>query len=278
MLSALGRILRDPLYRYEARRYWTRWRYGALLWFLLGWWALVMAGLYYVSSRSPYPLDEPQSIAGAICWTSLLGRLPLSWMAATGAALAIAPERASGQLEQMVLTPVDPWRFCLARFLARLRGVFVYWCLVSLPFVILWTVHGVRAHDPWGRGTSWPALIYSVASVVDTAAMLVVAAAVGMRFTSTARSTAAALAKTYLAALVLVPIAMFFWALTGMGVGALISNWFFRGYLSDMTTMGMVFMPVFRMGLGAAAVLVSLRDARRAIGRTFYMPEEASAR
>ncbi|HOX08979.1 MAG TPA: hypothetical protein PK280_21465, partial [Planctomycetota bacterium] len=121
-------LLADPLYRYEARRHWTPARYIATTAVLLVWTGLVAYWLAAVALGGGGP-DFPVMFT---LWLALLGRAPLTYMASTGAALCIAPERASGQLEQFLLTPVDSWRFCLARLAGRLKGLLVVG-LVVMP-------------------------------------------------------------------------------------------------------------------------------------------------
>ncbi len=268
----LADLLRDPLYRYEARRYWTGKRYAGAAVLLLGWWGVLL--WFLVEGLGEASRGRPDDMVALVVWSSIAGRMPLSYLAAAGAALAIVPERVSGQLEQFVLTPVDPWRFCLARWAGRLRGLFPFWvgAGAALFLVALWQAMAVR---PPGVGDVLLVLLV-VAAQVDLAAMLMVDAAVGMRFTSTSRSTPEALIKTFLTSFLLVPFSMMIGAFAGGATAALIAQRAFGLHYGAGSLFAAVLGGVLvRLALGAASVFVSLRDARRAIDRTFYQPERA---
>jgi hypothetical protein len=262
-------LFADPLYRYEARRYWNWRRYLGTVVALAAWWPVVIGYFLF----GPYGVREGEDVVAAVCWFSIVGRAPLNYLAATAGALAIVPEKVSGQLEQFILTPVDPWRFCLARMAGRLRGLFFFWGLYALGFALAWPIITASVVRGAGAGTYSTVMTVVVASMVDLAAMLVVDAAVGMRFTSTSSRTSAALVKTYLTSFLLLPLAMFVWAAAGMAVGALIADRFLDLYGEARFAAGIVAAVVFRLGLGAIAVRLALRDARRAVGATFYRPE-----
>jgi hypothetical protein len=121
-LGPLRAVLGDPFCRYEARRYWTWRRYAWLCLALVVWVELLWTWLVLGTNLFGGYVDEEEAVA-LLVLLHLLGRAPLSFEASTGAALCIAPEKSSGQIEQFVLTPVDPWRFCLARMAGRLRGL-----------------------------------------------------------------------------------------------------------------------------------------------------------
>jgi hypothetical protein len=260
----------DPLYRYEARRHWTWRRYLGLGLVLAAWVIFVPNRL--VERFVPYPLSDFE-----LAWMLLLSRAPLSFVASTGAALCIVPERVSGQLEQFILTPVDSWRFCLARLAGRLRGLMLVWLGVLLvPVGMLLGACMISGRqlltggDGNFAGRFLPLFLVFLALHLDLAAMLVVDAAVGMRFSATSSSATAALVKTYLTNFVLTPLAMYVCAaMAGLG-GALCCGemWPF-----NLVAFGVCAL-VVRLWLAALAVRASLRDARRAMDRTFYQPED----
>ena len=275
-------LLADPLYRYEARRYWTWKRYLWTALLLLLWLAGVCAYFHdltrWAMFRGNLSVEETARLAVMF---ALFGRAPLSFVASTGAALCIVPEKVSGQLEQFILTPVDSWRFCLARLAGRLKGLYHFWMAMAwvtcaaLPLAV--GLFG-RAAGVTELGPVLVALLVGVAVQVDLAAMLTVDAAVGMRFTATCRSTPAALIKTYLTNFVLTPISMWIGAAAAFGAGMVVSQRILgmgSPWLGSPTTLtcGFLLAVLVRLGLGALAVRVALRDARNAIGKTFYQPE-----
>jgi hypothetical protein len=95
-----------------------------------------------------------------------------------------------------------------------------------------------------------------------------------MRFTATSAGAPAAIVKTYLTNFVITPFSMFAGPLTGFGVAILAMDRVLQIPGGDtMLAAGVVCGFVVRLALGALAVWVSLRDARRAIRKTFYEPE-----
>jgi hypothetical protein len=258
-------VLADPLYRYEARRYWTPGRYLAVGLAL----APFLAAVAYVLYGYAFPYHGRDFPLVYTMWLLLLARGPLTFVASTGAALCIAPEKVSGQLEQFILTPVDSWRFCLARLAGRLKGLMVIWAILGGLALLAWpaVAEGLSERpDP-----VLPCLAVVLGMHLDLAVMLTVDAAVGMRFTATCRSTPAALVKTYLTNFVLTPVAMFSGAMAGGLVGMTFARLAF-GWYESLFVFGL-FAFAARLGLGALAVRVALRDARNAIRKTFYEPE-----
>ena len=273
-------LLADPLYRYEARRHWTPGRYAVVAVLLVLWTALV-AGWLWGQIGS---LRDWREVAFLTMWLVLLCRVPLGFFASTGAALCIVPERVSGQIEQFVLTPVDSWRFCLARLAGRLKGLMVVGACVVPVAVIGALVVLLRLDEHAGR-TGEPAdatatvvvpLLVILLGQLDLAAMLVVDAAVGMRFTATSGNAPMALIRTYLANFVLTPVAMFTGAMAAGCVAVVVTQsssfedqYFWRMVAAAVGAVGC------RMALGAWAIRLALRDARVAIHKTFYQPEDA---
>jgi len=268
----------DPLYHYEARRHWTPKRYAVTALALVLW----MAAVAFWLAHDIFAGQGRDFAMMFTVWLALLGRMPLSFAASTGAALCIVPERVSGQLEQFILTPVDSWRFCLARLAGRLKGLLVIGCCV-MPVLLAIAVLAalefwLRQPNTWGPPRTWgaadlflPALIIAF-GLVDLAAMLLVDAAVGMRFTATSAHTAVALTKTYLVNFLLTPASMFLGAMMGSFAAMIV----IRGMADRSETPAMLLFCtatlLARLGLAAIAVRLALRDARVAIQKTFYEP------
>ncbi len=270
----LAGLLRDPLYRWEVRRYWTRGRRLLSLLLVGGWWSLT----YYVTERAGWYDGhfEVREVVLILAGVSLLSRGALSFLAATGAALSIVPERVSGQLEQFVLTPVDPWRFCLARCLGRLRGLLLPWALTAGALacgVLFAWVDDTGAEDP---ALLVMPLLMILAAQVDLTMMLMVDAAVGMRFSCSSPSTAEALAVTYVLAFLGVPFLM---TIGVLGISFLFvmvaSGLFGFSDSAHMEIAGCLAVLVIRLALGAVVVWGVLRDARRAVDGVFFQPGEA---
>jgi len=300
-IAGLRAVLRDPLYRWEVRRYWT-WPWYALLLIavaaltaLAGWdlrdRGSVLDEGYLVYAFYPAPttvqsifVNLPRAFPAAAL-LSLFVRLPLALAAAVGGALAIAPERASGRFEQLVLTPLDPWRFCLARYFGRLTGLLPLWLAAGVLLAVAWSLMVPGLTSDYmrfgGRLPSDPEEIrrstcFLVAMHVDMAAMLLVCAAVGLRFSATSRSAASAVAKTCLACFILLPVFMAVAAATGAGLiscaglawlGEKLSLW------TDSSLLRLILAAPIRLACGGLAVWISLRDARRAVTTAFYDPE-----
>jgi hypothetical protein len=266
-LAELRAALRHPLYRYEARHYWSWGRYEVLGGILVTWWAVlaVVGGL-----GGLLPTNDAGECALSLAALAVLGRLPLRAAAAGGAALCIAPEKASGQLEQFVLTPIDPWQFCLARMFGRLRGIFMLWALMGAALVlaafILWTRLGPQDRDADGLFL----LAVVVAMQVDSAGMILADAALGMYFSAKERSTVSAVARTLAVCFVVSPLAPPFEIMVVADVaGPLLYNPFSSSG-QDMIVMGAVHVLV----AGLTAYFFP-SDSRKSMEQTFYQPGEA---
>jgi len=267
-------LFHDPLYRWEVRRYWTRGRRLLSLLLLGGWWSLT----YYVTERAGWYDGnfEVREVVLILAGVSLLSRGALSFLAATGAALSVVPEKASGQLEQFVLTPVDPWRFCLARYLGRLRGLLLPWVLTA--GALAWGVLFAWLDD---TGAETPArlvipLLVILAAQVDLAMMLTVDAALGMRFSCASRSTVEALARTYWTAFLVVPFFMTMGVLAIFLLLVTVAAFLFDiSYSAHVEITMCLAVLVIRLALGTLVVWGVLHDVRRAVEKTFFRPGEA---
>jgi len=201
-LGGLSAIFRDPFYAWEARTYWTWQRYLVSYLLLAGVWSgvldLAMEGL-----AAAFPVGDAPEVAFAVL--ALLCRLPLVALAASATALSIAPERAAGRLEQLILTPVEPLRLLAARFAARLKGLALAWVLGAVPLL----VGAARITDaaawpgPWTGDPATRSVLLVVAAQVETAAAVLLAGAVGMycsaRFASAIWAQATALTVSVVA-------------------------------------------------------------------------------
>ena len=266
----VAELLRDPLYRYEARRYWTARRYAGAAVLLLGWWG-VLGWVYFEELRDLATEADPEEMVGMVAWFSLICRMPLSFLAATGAALSVVPDRVSGQLEQFVLTPIDPWRFCLARWAGRLRGLFPFWvCMGAALLVVLLSL-------PAARTVSGAVLlVLLLAAQVDLAMMLMVDAALGMRFSCASRSTTEALVRTYLTAFLGVPFFMTMGVLAIFLLLVTVAAFLFDiSYSAHVGITMCLAVLVIRLALGAVVLWGVLHDMRRAVEKAFFRPGEA---
>jgi heme/copper-type cytochrome/quinol oxidase subunit 2 len=281
----LRSILADPLYRWEVRRYWTWRRYLWTALAILALSAVVVAYVlwtYYARARGIQTKASPDWSAGQIlmlCGSSVasVARVPLCVLAAVGAALAVAPERRSGQIEQLVLTPIEPWRFALARMAGRFRGLFLIWLAVGAVLagaLALLAACGLPALR--GGGLAPQALglriLGSGLSHLDLGLMLILDTAVGLGFSASSKSTAGAVAKACLVSLLLLPVVLW---LPAFGLGALGPPAWVRSeearqiYVVAVQTVGIV----LHAGLGCGALVFFLRRARRTVTRVFDDPE-----
>jgi hypothetical protein len=276
-LARFRAIRADPLYRYEVRRCWTPRRYIGLGLALAVCWAAVGLCIYLATDGfDTVFIDELVWLA---VWPLLLGRIPLSFLAATGGALSIAPERSAGQFEQVVLSPVDPWRFCQARLFGRLHGLLLVWLALILPVVLLW---------PWlmarlllvNNGSdlmvvTWVFPAMAVFVHLDLLAMLMVDAATGLRYSAECRSTAGAVFKTYAASFVVIPLAVTLGALAiGGGLGVVVVDKLMYYMLNGQYWCLALPCAIFvRAVLDAWALRSAFRDLRRAAVKVFADPE-----
>jgi hypothetical protein len=263
----------DPLYHWEVRRYWTWRRYAGTAGVLLAWWAL--AGVLLLSAtRGSWRSSEDALIVLAV-----LGRVPLEFMAAISNALAVVPERASGELEQLVLTPLDPWRLCRVRYAARMSGILVLWGLVGAALIVfaplvvsvLATVAAgpARADD---SGMDWLVLGLILAAFhLDWGLMLLIDGANGLRFSTTAKSPASAAIRSLLRSFLTVPIMLALAAISGEIMGMVLGVVLGRKEPSWIWVAGAV---VFRLGLGLIILRDDLVRARSGTERIFFAAEE----
>jgi hypothetical protein len=248
MLAELRGVFADPMYRYERRRIWTTRRQAGLLVLLALWWALAYYLVYQLGWWGGS--FEVAEVAYVLLAVSIVGRAVLCLSAAMGAAFSIVDERTSGQLDQIILTPISPRRYFLARGLARLRGFGFAWTFCG--FALVGGVIYAWAADP--AAMSWTALIGPLVVVViaqvDLAFSLVTDVAVGMRFSCTGRNGVEAALKTILLDFVGIPVATWQYPLMmseefariGPGTGAMllvVSFMFVRMIGSGLLAWGM---------------------------------------
>jgi hypothetical protein len=272
LAARLRTILADPFYRYEARRYWSPQRYAGTAAFMLGWWAL-LALLALAAERAGFVRAD--GLGPLAAWTlvfCVLGRVPLSVAAAAGAALCIAPEKAYGQLEQFVLTPIDPWRFCLARIGGRLRGVFWLWLAMGAVFAVgaagVWAAQGA----PGGVPGLLLLLIVVAATQLDCAGMILADAALGMHFSAKAHSPTVAMVQTLVVCFVVAPVA-FTMIMFQVG-GAVFVPMVSAGMGNAEALFWLLAVVLVRLGIAGVTARYFPDDARKSMEKAFYEPGE----
>jgi hypothetical protein len=269
-------VLADPLYRWEVRRYWTRRRYAWVAGALLAWWVLAAAWMLSNMEGLGHDLDEAMAASVGL---AVLGRFPLELLAAIGGALAMVPERSSGELEQLVLTPLDPWRLCWARYVGRMGGIMLLWALAGVVLLVGWPVVLIALFAGSGSTPDIPALSWLLMALVlaalhlDWGLMLLIDGANGLRFSATARSTASAVARSLLRSFLTMPFMMAVAMLSGQVVGMTLGLVFGLKEPSWLWIAGPI---VFRLGLGVLLLRDDLAYARHGTGRIFFEPEAAT--
>ncbi len=265
-------LFRDPLYRWEARRYWTWRRYLSVSLFMLIW----------VAAGSMPAVMELLDIAGYgiapwvffMRWLGSSALVHASWrvvlclLAIVAGATAIAPEKVSGHFEQFLLTPVEPRRYALTRLAGRLRGFFVIW-LALWPLVLAAAPVGARIITAGGIAPDsdmvWIGFAFMVLLHLDLLILITMDAAVGLRFSSTSGRTVWALLKSLLVCFLLVP------AVTGFG--ALLAS--VQGADRGTPAAVPLAMVTAHMVLAALIAYLCLKQTERAVEKAFYQPGEA---
>ncbi len=269
-----GPALRDdPLYRWEVRRHWTPRRYAAWVVLALACWAL--AAVFVLGTR----WRGPGEIVGAGLLIAFLGRFPLEFLAVLGGALAIVPERSSGEFEQLVLTPLDPWRFCLARYVARMKGVAVLWLLAGLILLTVWLPVVLAASaGSYGRVSidgHWPWTVIApsilAAMYVDWGLVLLIDGASGLRFSAAANSAASAVSRAMLRSFLTLPLVLAMAAISGQLIGMMLGILLGLEEPYWLWVAGAAF---FRLWLGLVILRDDLARARRGTERLFLEPED----
>jgi hypothetical protein len=273
------RLFRDPFYRYEARRYWRESRYvwtGLFMFFwAAGGTALLLANF---RARSWWgPTGSLMEWLGGVVLVHISWRAVLGLFALVAGATAIAPERASGHLEQFVLTPIEPRHYALARYAARLKGFFVIWLVLSLALgglfiygVCLCSVerkasyHGYITWEPLSVGTISLSGLFLLLLHLDMFLWVMMNAALGFRFSSTSRATVWALVKAVPIAFVVVPLVT--------GIGALAGS--VQGLDAESPAMVLVAGVITNTILALLIMYLCLKQAERAIEKAFFRPEE----
>ncbi len=221
--ARLREVLRDPLYRWELRSYWTWRRYLGSWAFCLGFVALTCV-LARLGLRQGWLIGPDHSMSVQEAFVDLgshfltLVRLPLLLLATAGATLLIVSERRSGNLEQFCVTSVNPWRFVMARAAGRLRGLLGIWFVagaVTGGMMLAWAVASIVLPVPaylFGLAPGWAApclgMAASVVRYLDLGLMMVLCTAVGLRFSASSRSTAIALIKSGLVCFIAMPMVL----------------------------------------------------------------------
>lgn len=285
--ALLKEVLRDPFCRYEVRRYWTWRRYLAVSLVLLGFVLLVGGYLCWGLLGGKVAGIHGSDLAGALLTIghSVSGccRLPLCILAALAGVLLLVPERNSGLTEQFVLTTVDPWRFAQARCAGRLRGLLAIWLVVGAILVgcqLSGVVVSVAAPAPAASTSpSVHVIQLSVASQVlsrlasllqhlDLGLMLLLDATVGLCFSARSRTVSGAVIKTFLVSFLLLPAIM--WTPYLLFAVAATAG---RPLNPDVMIAGRFALWVFHGALGALALKLFTKWARRAAANVFYNPE-----
>jgi hypothetical protein len=285
-------LLADPLYRWEVRRYWAWRRYV--------WGLLLLAAVILVWCGAEYLVEASASGPGvpsgpSLSWRATAfayadyfydhARVALCLLGALTGALMLAPEKASGLLDQFKLTTMDPWRLALARYLAGLRPLFVAWLLVGNVLLAV-TCFAIGENVPHGMGQQlWPILDGETARQylaalalkhLELAILVGLCAAVGLRFSASSPSTPAALLKTGLVCLLLLPLPF---KLLQAAVNALESaamktlsidaeHWYVR-----LLDWGLDWSTVVNAVAAAFALGYFLKRAHRATEKAFYEEE-----
>ena len=264
--APLRAVLADPLYRWEARRYWTRRRYALVSGALLAWWAMLLVSAWQAAI---YMTASDRQLLTLLVLFAALARLPLLVVSAMGAALSIAPDKASRRLEQFVLSPMAPWRFCMARVAGRLKGIFVLWvCMGGLLFLVAVAGWAVWA-PPDSPGWLAVALVAVAALQVDSAGTILGDAALAAHFSAKAGNGAVAVAETFVAAFILIPLVfagMLAFAVYGgilglAGQGAPLVLW-------------VLVLALLRLAVLSIALRAYPDDARQSVEKLFLQPED----
>jgi hypothetical protein len=276
----MKRILQDPIYRYEARRFWTWRRYMWTAAFMFLWVGgsvvLVLVELEDVRRDSADTLEEflALTVAAHLAWRAVLCLLAL-----VGGVMTIAPEKASGHFEQFVLTPVEPRRYALMRYAGRLKGFVLIWLVLGLVLAGLFAYgfaacsemsrdqvsYGYRVEVvPFDAGNVLAACLFLLLLHLDMLLMIMMDAAVGLRFSSTSRRPAWALVQALLVSFLAVPL------VTGFGAALGAAN----GVIYETSTMVPLASVLVHMVLGVLIMYLCLKQAERAIEKAFYRPED----
>ncbi|HOX08977.1 MAG TPA: hypothetical protein PK280_21455 [Planctomycetota bacterium] len=216
--AALRAVFRDPIYRWEARRYWTWRRY---LWIALALLAFAALGggciawsVWLATQAAPGQAADFTDIPGLVTifglYAASTARYPLCFAASLAGSLLFVPERLSGQLEQFVLTPVSPNRFVAARIAGRLRGLLLFWlatCAILGVTILGMAVYGLPALME-ERGASLT-IANTLVTQLDLGLLLVLDLVVGACYSARARSTAGAVAMSLLMSFLVLPIILY---------------------------------------------------------------------
>ncbi|HOX08978.1 MAG TPA: hypothetical protein PK280_21460 [Planctomycetota bacterium] len=272
-------LLADPLYRWEVRRYWTWRRYAAVAGAAVA--GCVMAALVVIGSlKRPYWDLDTALAASASALFALICRIPLEFTAVLGGALSVVPERSTGEFEQFMLTPLDPWRLARARYFARVQGTLRVWVLVGLPLIVLWPgalLLSSKAGPGNALGTTWRTwltlcLVLGIMHL-DWGLMLLVDGANGLRFSTTAKGVPSAVVQSLLRSFLTIPLMLAIAAASGMIMGMLAGLMIGWTKPSWLWVAGAI---LFRMGMGLVILTDDLSRSRRGTERICFQPGEAA--
>jgi hypothetical protein len=264
-------LLADPLYRWEVRRYWTWRQYIIALVVMSVWWGVTGICALSLSTGS-----AEEMVLVSAC-ASFLGRLPLSLMVVIGGALAVASDRFSGELEQLVLTPLDPARVMWGRYWARMSGIMLLWALASVVPIVIWpaglsTGHLARSGELGTSTGFWISLALLMAVMhLDWGVMLLADGAEGLSSSTTARSRPGALFDALLGSFMATPIMLGFAALLGALAGGLVGallGW--EGAWLPWAVGALL----LRLTVGVLMIRAELSRAHRGCERLFLEPED----
>ena len=269
--AGLRAVLRDPLYRWEVRRYWTG-RRRALTAIGLTIWGAAWCWWFF----SGYFVRHSMF---SMCLLLLAWRPPLEFLAAAGAALSIAPEKHLPQFEHFRLTTLDPRRFFMARYWGRLQGLGLYWRVLGLLLLAL--VIAGRINLGWSNDPDSLILSRSVAFLAVAAfhaelwVMLLTDAAVGLFFSATSRSASAALASTGLFSFAVIPTAMLAVGAAGAAAAGWVAEEYHDTTLEATEYVRFLFFALARLAAGFLAMKFVVRYARLVVERAFCGEEAA---
>jgi hypothetical protein len=264
--------LLDPIYRLEVRRYWTWRRYCAAAAVVAAWWALALAVYFLVLGNEIPRKAHFWRLAVPVIWLWFVGRFPLCFMAATGTALAVSSERASGVLEQLVLTSIDSRRYFTTRYMSRLHGLFFFWLATACASVFGAIIVQPDAYE-LSLGQFFLILALIFLAQVDLAVLIMIDGAVGFRLGSEPRPQSAVLARTYAVAFLFVPAVLL---MTVVLVGLLVGGCLGFGLVGEEGVyLVLALMVAARLSCAWIMLRGLLRDAQGAADRVLFQPDGA---
>jgi hypothetical protein len=277
----------DPFYRYAARRYWRKWRFAMLLCGIVAWCLcsnlLVPAffGCYVLLChlcKAPCLSDlflcssASKVFVGAIM-SLLVLRVPLTLMALLGGTTAFWQDKDENRLEQFVVTPIEPWRFALARLHARIDSLKTIWWGAALLLGLL-SLGCLMAK--WGNDLTEGVILVAIMAVLhlDLALMIRVDAYLGLRFSASCRTRTGSLVWALPIGLLLLPLATltFSGAIGSFGGKQLVAPMGAKDAVALAEVCGLGLFLLARLVLGGLALVLIKRSAQRQV-KTLFAPE-----